>query len=160
MKCMEIYDIKVEKMDGSITNLHEYKGKVLVIINSATECGLTPQYTALQALYDKYKDKGLEILDFPCDQFGHQAPGTNEEIHAACTGRFGITFPQFAKIDVNGDNTSELFRFLKKEKKGILGESIKWNFNKFIVDRNGVVVERVAPKTEPNKMENKLKALL
>lgn len=157
---MSIYDIKVEHIDGSIIDLSAYKNKVLIVVNTATKCGLTPQYTALQELYEKYHDRGLEILDFPCDQFGHQAPGSSEEIHLACTGRFGITFPQFAKIKVNGEDASELFKFLKKEKKGVLGSSIKWNFNKFIIDREGNVVERFSPKSEPMEMEEMIKSLL
>ena len=113
---MNIYDFTVKDRDGKDVNLADYKGKVLLVINSATECGFTPQYKGLQEIYNKYHEKGLEILDFPCNQFGSQAPGTDSEIHTFCTGRFGITFPQFAKIDVNGENESPLFAYLKNEK--------------------------------------------
>ena len=157
---MNLYDISVRKMDGSEESLAIYKGKVLLIVNTATQCGFTPQYDGLQDLYDKYKDSGLEILDFPCNQFANQAPGTDEEIHNFCTGRFGITFPQYAKIDVNGSNESKLYTYLKKQKGGLLGSKIKWNFTKFLVDKNGNVVGRYAPADKPEKIEKDIKALL
>ena len=139
---MDFYDIKVKDRSGNDKQMSDYRGKVLLIVNTATGCGFTPQYTGLQNLYEKYKDRGFEILDFPCNQFGNQAPGTEEEIHTFCTGRFGITFPQFAKIDVNGPSESELYTFLKKQKGGFLGSKVKWNFTKFLVDRQGRVAAR------------------
>lgn len=150
---MGIYDFSVRTQDKRQVSLETYRGKVLLIVNTATGCGFTPQYTGLQELYDKYKDKGLEILDFPCDQFGHQAPGSDQEIHRFCTGRFAITFPQFSKIQVNGPQADPLFTFLKEQKGGILGGAIKWNFTKFLVNRNGVVLRRFAPTDTPAKME-------
>ncbi len=157
---MTLYDIIVKDMKGQDVALSDYKGKVLLIVNTATGCGFTPQYTSLQALYDKYQDQGLEILDFPCDQFGHQAPGDNDEIHEFCVGRFAIKFPQFDKIEVNGENESPLYTYLKDQKSGMLGSKIKWNFTKFLIDREGHVVERFSPKDDPMKFEEAIKALL
>lgn len=157
---MGIYDIKIKTRDGQEQPMSDYKGKVLLIVNTATGCGFTPQYEGLQKLYDKYADKGLEILDFPCNQFGNQAPGDDEEIHSFCTGRYGITFPQFAKVDVNSANESSLFTFLKKEKGGLLGSKIKWNFSKFLVDREGNVVGRYAPTDTPKALDAKIAAVL
>lgn len=157
---MSLYDIIVKDMKGQDVALSDYKGKVLLIVNTATGCGFTPQYTSLQALYDKYQDQGLEILDFPCDQFGHQAPGDNDEIHEFCVGRFAIKFPQFDKIEVNGENESPLYTYLKDQKSGMLGSKIKWNFTKFLIDREGHVVERFSPKDDPMKFEEAIKALL
>lgn len=157
---MSIYDLSVKARDGSMVSLSEYRNQVLLIVNTATGCGFTPQYEGLQNLYDKYKEKGLVILDFPCNQFGNQAPGTEEEIHSFCTGRYGITFPQFAKIDVNGDQESPLYRYLKSQKGGMLGAGIKWNFTKFLVDKTGTVIGRFSPTEKPEKLENKIIALL
>lgn len=157
---MELYDFIVKGKSGEDVSLSKFKGKVLLIVNTATGCGFTPQYGGLQDLYEEYKDKGFEILDFPCDQFGHQAPGSDEEITNFCTGRFGITFPQFSKIEVNGKNSIPLYTWLKKQKSGILGGAIKWNFTKFLVDRKGNVVERFAPTVEPKNIEEKIKELL
>ncbi len=157
---MNIYDITVKDMKGNDVLLDRYKGKVLLIINSATGCGFTPQYTALQELHTKYKDKGFEILDFPCNQFANQASGSDEEIHTFCTGRFGITFPQFSKVDVNGKNASLLFKYLKKQKGSLFGSSIKWNFTKFLVDKNGNVVKRYAPTYEPSLLEKEIEKLI
>lgn len=157
---MELYDFIVKGKSGEDISLSKFKGKVLLIVNTATGCGFTPQYGGLQDLYEEYKDKGFEILDFPCDQFGHQAPGSDEEITNFCTGRFGITFPQFSKIEVNGKNSIPLYTWLKKQKSGILGGAIKWNFTKFLVDRKGNVVERFAPTVEPKNIEEKIKELL
>ena len=150
---MTIYDFTVKARDGSDVPLKNYEGKVLLIVNTATGCGFTPQYTGLQELYNKYKDKGLEILDFPCNQFLGQAPGTDDEIHTFCTGRFGITFPQFSKINVNGKNESPLYTFLKKEKGGALGSRIKWNFTKFLVAKDGTVINRFNPADTPEHIE-------
>lgn len=157
---MKIYDFKVKDNKGKEVNLEEYKGKVLLIVNTATGCGFTPQYDGLQALYVKYKEKGLEILDFPCNQFGEQAPGTAEEIESFCTGRFGITFKQFAKIEVNGENEEPLYKYLKSQKKGMFNENIKWNFTKFLVDREGNVVDRFAPTVTPEKIEKSIEKLI
>ncbi len=157
---MKLYDITVKQRDGSERSLGEYEGKVLLIVNTATGCGFTPQYEGLQGLYDKYAPKGLEILDFPCNQFGHQAPGDDEEIHTFCTGRFGITFPQFSKIDVNGEAESPLYTWLKQEKGGIMGSQIKWNFTKFLIDRKGNVVKRFAPTDKPEALDAQIAALL
>ncbi len=157
---MNIYDFKVRNAKGVEVPMTEYQGKVLLIVNTATGCGFTPQYEGLQKLYDKYKDKGLEILDFPCNQFGHQAPGTEEEIQEFCTLKYKTTFPLFAKIDVNGKDAAPLFTFLKNQKGGFLGDDIKWNFTKFLVTRDGKVIERYAPVTKPEKIENDILKLL
>ena len=157
---MNIYDFKVRNAKGVEVPMTEYQGKVLLIVNTATGCGFTPQYEGLQNLYDKYKDKGLVILDFPCNQFGHQAPGTEEEIQEFCTLKYKTTFPLFAKNDVNGKNAAPLFTYLKNQKGGFLGDDIKWNFTKFLVSRDGKVVERYAPVTKPEKIENDILKLL
>ena len=157
---MKIYDFKVRNAKGVEVPMTEYQGKVLLIVNTATGCGFTPQYEGLQKLYDKYKDKGLEILDFPCNQFGHQSPGTEEEIQEFCTLKYKTTFPLFAKIDVNGKDAAPLFTFLKNQKGGFLGDDIKWNFTKFLVTRDGKVIERYAPVTKPEKIENDILKLL
>ena len=150
---MTIYDFKVRNAKGEEVSMADYKGKVLLIVNTATGCGFTPQYEGLQKLYDKYKDMGLEILDFPCNQFGHQAPGTEEEIQEFCTLKYKTTFPLFAKVDVNGKNEEPLFRYLKSQEGGFLGDDIKWNFTKFLVTRDGIVVGRYAPITKPENIE-------
>ena len=157
---MSIYDFTVKGRAGEDVSLSTYKGKVLLVVNTATGCGFTPQYEGLQKLYDKHKDKGFEILDFPCNQFANQAPGTIEEIQSFCTLNYGTTFPRFAKIDVNGKNASDLFKFLKKEKKSALGSSIKWNFTKFLIDREGNVVKRFAPTDTPESIEQDIVTLL
>ena len=157
---MKIYDFKVRNAKGVEVPMKEYQGKVLLIVNTATGCGFTPQYEGLQKLYDKYRDRGLEILDFPCNQFGHQAPGTEEEIQEFCTLKYNTTFPLFAKIDVNGKEAEPLFSFLKNQKGGIFGNDIKWNFTKFLVSRDGTVVERYAPMTTPEKIEKDILKLL
>ena len=150
---MALYDFSVKARDGSDVPLKNYEGKVLLIVNTATGCGFTPQYHGLQSLYTKYKDKGFEILDFPCNQFANQAPGSAEEIHSFCTGRFGITFPQFAKIDVNGKDESPLYTFLKNQQKGRFGSKIKWNFTKFLIAKDGSVIKRFAPTDTPEKID-------
>jgi len=157
---MTIYDYTVKSRAGEDVSLSIYKGKALLVVNTATGCGFTPQYEGLQKLYDTHKDKGFEILDFPCNQFANQAPGTIDEIQSFCTLNYGTTFPRFAKIDVNGKNASELFKFLKKEKKSALGSSIKWNFTKFLIDREGNVVKRFAPTDTPESIEKDIVALL
>ncbi|MHB1153390.1 MAG: glutathione peroxidase [Eubacteriales bacterium] len=157
---MDLYDIKVNDMDSKVVSLADYKGKVLLIVNTATECGYTPQYNGLQDLYKKYQSQGLEILDFPCNQFGGQAPGSEAEIHDFCTIRYKITFRQFAKIDVNGANESPLYTYLKKQKGGFLGSNIKWNFTKFLIDRNGETVGRYGSAETPEKIEPEIVKLL
>ena len=157
---MTIYDYTVKGRAGEDVSLSTYKDKVLLVVNTATGCGFTPQYEGLQKLYDKYKEKGFEILDFPCNQFANQAPGTIEEIQSFCTLNYGTTFPRFAKIDVNGKNASDLYKFLKKEKKSALGSSIKWNFTKFLIDREGNVVKRFAPTDTPESIEADIVSLL
>jgi len=179
----EEYDLNVMDLDGNEVSLAKYKGKVVLIINSATKCGFTPQYKELQEIYDEFKDQGFAILDFPCDQFGNQAPGTDEEIHTFCTGRFGITFPQFAKVDVKGEQAIHLFQWLtikapfegfdknptgmmlsgmlkKMDKNFKDNPEIKWNFTKFLVDKEGKVVGRYSPTYKPEDMEEKIKELL
>ena len=157
---MKIYDFKVRNAKGEEVPMTEFKGKVLLIVNTATGCGFTPQYEGMQKLYEKYRDKGLEILDFPCNQFGHQAPGTDEEIQEFCTLKYNTTFPLFSKIDVNGKNADPLFVYLKAQQGGFLGDDIKWNFTKFLVSRDGTVVDRYAPVTKPEKIEEDILKLL
>lgn len=157
---MSIYEIKVKEQDGTEVSLKTYQGKVLLIVNTATGCGFTPQYDGLQDLYEKYQDKGLEILDFPCNQFGHQAPGSDEEITDFCQSRYGVTFKQFKKIDVNGKKEEPLYTYLKQQKNGVFSSNIKWNFTKFLVDREGNVVERFAPTVKPEQIDAKIAELL
>lgn len=155
-----IYDFTMKDVDGNMISFSDYRDKVLLIVNTATGCGFTPQYEGLQDLYEKYKDNGLEILDFPCNQFGGQAPGTDEEIVDFCQSRYGVTFKQFSKIEVNGENEAPLYTFLKSQQGGMLGSNIKWNFTKFLVDKNGKVTDRFAPVDKPEKLESKIKELL
>lgn len=155
-----IYDFIVKDNEGRDVSLREFEGQVILIVNTATECGFTPQYEGLEALYEKYKDRGFVILDFPCNQFGGQAPGSADEIKSFCSLNFGTTFPQFEKVDVNGENESPLFTYLKSEQKGVLGGTIKWNFTKFLIDRDGNVLDRFAPSTKPEKIESKIEELL
>jgi glutathione peroxidase len=149
---MLIYDFSAKLNNGADQLLVGFKGKVLLIVNTASQCGFTPQYKGLQELYAKYHDRGLEVLGFPCDQFGHQEPGTDQEIASFCEVNYGVTFPLFSKIEVNGSNAHPLYKFLKEEKGGLLGDKIKWNFTKFLVDKQGNVVERFAPTTTPEKI--------
>ena len=157
---MSVYDFTMKDAQGNEVNLADYKGKVLLIVNTATGCGFTPQYEGLQDPYEKYQAQGREILDFPCNQFGNQAPGTEEEIVDFCQSRYGVTFRQFAKISVNGDDEHPLYTYLKSQKGGFLGSKIKWNFTKFLVDREGNVVERFASTVTPESIESKIKELL
>ncbi|MBR3249602.1 MAG: glutathione peroxidase [Clostridia bacterium] len=179
---MSIYDYTVKNRKGEDISISEFKEKVLLIVNTATGCGFTPQYEGLEKLYKEYHDKGLEILDFPCNQFGNQAPGSDDEIHEFCTLKYNTTFDQFAKIDVNGENESPLFTFLKKEApaeevSGLKNKmamkaiekisttaknenDVKWNFTKFLVDKEGKVVGRFAPTDTPEKIEESIKELL
>lgn len=156
-----VYDFSARDIDGNERSLGEYRGKTLLIVNVASKCGFTPQYTGLEALWRAERDKGLVVLGFPCDQFGHQEPGDEAEIRNFCSTSYDVSFPLFAKIDVNGDNAHPLYKWLKSEGKGILGsESIKWNFTKFLVDRDGQVVKRYAPTDTPEKIGKELKAQL
>jgi glutathione peroxidase len=156
-----VYDFEAKAIDGKMQKLDAYKGKVLLIVNVASKCGFTPQYKGLEELHRKYKDKGLAILGFPCNQFGRQEPGDENEIKNFCSLTYDVSFPMFAKVDVNGDGAHPLYKYLKKEEKGILGtESIKWNFTKFLVDKTGKVVKRYAPTDNPAAIEKDLAALL
>ena len=178
---MSIYDITVKNRNNEDVSLSNFKGKVLLVVNTATGCGFTPQYKGLEELYQKYHDQGLEILDFPCDQFGHQAPGTDDEIHEFCTAKYKTSFDQFKKVEVNGENESELFKYLKNEQgfkgfdlKGKIlipivkkmdpnyatSSDVKWNFTKFLVDREGNVVERFESTVEPKKIDEKIASII
>ncbi|MET0232620.1 MAG: glutathione peroxidase [Rhodanobacteraceae bacterium] len=148
-----IYDFSAKDIEGNEQKLDAYRGKTMLIVNVASKCGFTPQYEGLEALYRKFGGQGLVVLGFPCDQFGHQEPGNENEIRNFCSLNYDVTFPMFAKIDVNGANTHPLYRFLKTEAKGLLGsESIKWNFTKFLVDANGTVTKRYAPTDTPESI--------
>jgi glutathione peroxidase len=147
-----IHDFSATTIDGVEKQLADYRGKVVLVVNTASQCGFTPQYGGLEKLYEEYADRGLVVLGFPCDQFGHQEPGTEDEIATFCESSFGVTFPMFSKIDVNGKNAHPLYQWLKSEQKGMLGGAIKWNFTKFLVGRDGQVVKRYSPTTEPEKI--------
>ncbi|WP_373990586.1 glutathione peroxidase [Duganella sp. BuS-21] len=156
-----IFDLSADSLSGQPVNLARYKGKVLLIVNTASKCGFTPQYQGLEAVYQQFKDKGVEVLGFPCNQFGAQEPGQAEEIGAFCEKNYGVTFPLFAKIDVNGDHAHPLFQKLKKDAPGILGtESIKWNFTKFLIRKDGTVFNRYAPATKPEELIADIEKLL
>ena len=154
---MSVYSFKVLDQKGNEVSLESYKGKVLLIVNTATGCGFTPQYKGLEELYEKYKDKGFEILDFPCNQFFHQAPGSDEEINAFCSLRYNTQFPRFKKIEVNGDKASPLFVYLCSQNEKNKYKRVKWNFTKFLVNRLGEVVARFEPTDKPENFENKIK---
>ena len=157
----EMYDVEVTTIEGKQIKLALYQGKVILIVNVASQCGFTGQYDGLEMLYRKYVDQGLVILGFPCNQFGAQEPGSEEEIMNFCRLNYGVTFPMFAKIDVNGPNTHPLYILLKNERPGFLGSgAIKWNFTKFLVDRDGNIVERYSPSTKPAEIEDKITSLL
>ncbi len=156
-----IHEFSATTIDGVEQSLADFKGKVALVVNTASRCGFTPQYTGLEALQRKYADRGFVVLGFPCDQFGHQEPGDEEEIRNFCSLNYDVSFPLFAKIEVNGGNAHPLYRYLKKEAKGLLGtEAIKWNFTKFLVDRDGKVLRRYAPTDTPESIEKDLVALL
>ena len=156
-----IYDYKVDDSQKNPVSLSDYKGKTLLIVNVASRCGLTPQYKGLQELYSKYSNKDFEILAFPCNQFGAQEPGSNEEIKEFCDINFNVSFKIFDKINVNGSNASPLFKHLKNEAKGVMGsEAIKWNFTKFLIDNNGRVIKRYSPQTTPDKIDKDLSKIL
>jgi glutathione peroxidase len=158
---VDLYDIDLIRIDGQPATLSEYRGKTLLIVNVASQCGYTPQYKGLEQLYREFKDRGLVVLGFPCNQFGGQEPGSNDEIATFCSTTYDVTFPLFAKIDVNGPRAHPLFQQLKSAQKGVLGtESIKWNFTKFLVDKNGRVVRRYAPGDTPESMRADIAAML
>lgn len=158
---MSVYEFNATDIRGNEVSLESFKGKVLLIVNTASKCGFTPQFSGLESLYDAHKEAGLVVLGFPCNQFGSQDPGSSEEIESFCQLNYGVSFPMFDKIEVNGDQTHPLFKYLKKEAKGILGsEAIKWNFTKFLVDRNGDVVDRFGSAETPQSIEKQIKKLL
>ena len=157
----ELYNISVKDIDMNSVDLRAYEGKTLLIVNVASKCGFTPQYKDLQNLYEKYQDQGLEVLGFPCNQFGAQEPGTNEEVKSFCDLNYNVSFKMFDKIDVNGSNASPLFKYLKHESPGIMGtEAVKWNFTKFLVNKDGQVVKRFAPKDGESEIESELQKIL
>ena len=155
-----IYDFSAKSLDGEELPLRRFEGKVLLIVNTASQCGFTPQYRALEALQRELSSRGFAVLGFPCNQFGGQEPGDATEIMAFCTSKYDVTFPMFEKVDVNGANAHPLYNYLKDEKSGLLGASIKWNFTKFLVDRAGNVVARHAPTTKPESLKREIEALL
>ncbi|HEY0943479.1 MAG TPA: glutathione peroxidase [Steroidobacter sp.] len=156
-----LHDFSANSLEGKPVALRDYAGKVLLVVNTASKCGFTPQYEGLEALYQKYRDRGLEVLGFPCNQFGAQEPGTAAEIGAFCQKNYGVSFPMFEKIDVNGATAHPLYQWLKSNARGLLGsEAIKWNFTKFLVDRSGKVVDRFAPTTKPEDLQTNVEALL
>jgi len=155
-----LHDFTATAIDGSDTDLSSYDGQVVLVVNTASKCGFTPQYEGLQKLQDTYADRGFAVLGFPCDQFAHQEPGSEDEIAAFCEKNYGVTFPMFAKIDVNGDDAHPLYQWLKSEQGGLIGEKIKWNFTKFLVGRDGQVVDRFAPTTKPEKLTGDIEAAL
>jgi glutathione peroxidase len=156
-----IYDYEAKTLDGKPARLADYEGKVLLVVNTASECGFTPQLAGLEAIYERYRERGFAVLGFPCNQFGEQEPGTAAEIGAFCQKNYGVTFPMFEKIDVNGDNAHPLYQWLKHSAPGVLGsERIKWNFTKFLIDRSGQVKARYAPVTKPEQLAQDIEALL
>ncbi|QLH72643.1 glutathione peroxidase [Rhodopseudomonas palustris] len=155
-----IYDFTAKSLAGKDVALKEFEGKVLLIVNTASACGFTPQYKGLEALQEKYGPRGFSVLGFPCNQFGAQEPGDEAQIAQFCSTNYGVTFPMFAKIDVNGAGAHPLYKFLKDEKGGLLGSAIKWNFTKFLVDRSGRVVSRHAPTTTPEALSKEIETLL
>ena len=158
---MSVYEFSATTITGTSVPLDQYQGKVLLIVNTASKCGFTPQYKGLEALYQEFRESGFEVLGFPCDQFGHQEPGSDSDISDFCELNFGVTFPLFSKIEVNGDNTPPLYNYLKSEAPGLLGsKGIKWNFTKFLVDSEGKVLERFSPQTKPADIRKNLVRLL
>jgi glutathione peroxidase len=158
---MNVYDFQATALDGKPVDLAQYRGKVLLVVNTASKCGFTPQYQGLESVYRELHGRGLEVLGFPCNQFGSQEPGTEEEIGAFCEKNYGVSFPMFAKVDVNGDDAHPLWKFLKGEAPGVLGtEGIKWNFTKFLIGRDGKVAKRYAPTTKPEEIAGDIERLL
>ncbi len=157
---MSFYKFEAERLDGTSESMEKYKGKTVVVVNTASKCGLTPQYEGLEALYKKYKENGLVILGFPCNQFGNQEPGSADDIQEFCQVNYGVGFPIFAKIDVNGSNAHPIFKYLKSELGSLLGGKIKWNFTKFVIDKTGKPVKRFGPTKQPEAMESYIKSIL
>lgn len=157
---MSFYDFSAINIDGEEVKMEEYRGKVILVVNTASKCGLTPQLEGLESLYKEYKDKGLEILGFPCNQFAKQDPDSNKEINNFCLLNYGVSFTMFEKVDVNGKNEHPIYKFLKEKSRGILGNDIKWNFTKFLIDREGNVLKRYAPVTSPDKIKMDMEKLL
>lgn len=155
-----IYQFRAELLDGQEQALSEYAGKVLLIVNTASKCGFTPQFSGLEKLYQHYKNQGLEILGFPCNQFGGQDPGSNAQIGEFCQKNYGVTFPMFAKVDVKGPEAHPIFRYLTNNSKGILGNGIKWNFTKFLIGRDGRIIQRFAPTTKPESLQEEIEKAL
>jgi len=154
------YQFTAKSLQGKDISMEAYKGKVILVVNTASKCGLTPQYEGLETLYKTYSEKGFVILGFPCNQFGNQEPGTEKEISESCLINYGVTFPMFSKIDVNGDGAHPVFRYLKSKLPGTFGKKIKWNFTKFLIDRNGVPVKRFSPTTVPEKLVSDIEQAL
>jgi glutathione peroxidase len=154
------YQFTARSLQGKDISMDTYKGKVVLVVNTASKCGLTPQYEGLENLYEKYKDQGLVILGFPCNQFGNQEPGTEKEISEGCLINYGVSFPMFSKIEVNGENAHPIYKYLKNRLPGFFGKNIKWNFTKFLIDRNGKPVKRFSPTTIPEKLVNDIEKYL
>lgn len=154
------YQFEAKSLQGNQVRMSDYRGKVVLVVNTASKCGLTPQYEGLEKLYRKYQEKGFAVLGFPCNQFGNQEPGDEKQISENCLINYGVTFPMFAKIDVNGDKAHPLFQYLKKQLKGTIGNAVKWNFTKFLIDAEGKPVKRFAPVTKPEKIEKHIQKLL
>ncbi len=157
---MEFYNFKATKLNGQEVSMDTFKDKTIIVVNTASKCGLTPQYEGLEALYQKYKDQGLVILGFPCNQFAQQEKGSSEEIQEFCSINYGVSFPMFAKVDVNGDNAHPIFKYLKSKLGGWFCSAIKWNFTKFVINKDGKPVKRYSPMTKPEKMEDFIKSIL
>lgn len=156
MKNSEFYQLSAKSLAGKEVKMESYEGKTVLVVNTASKCGLTPQYEGLQKMYEKYKDKGLVVLGFPCNQFGNQEPGDEKSIAEGCLINYGVSFPMFSKIDVNGENAHPIFKYLKSKLRGTLGKNIKWNFTKFLIDAAGNPVKRFSPTTKPEKIEKYL----
>lgn len=154
------YQFSATSLQGKEIGMDTYKGKVILVVNTASKCGFTPQYEGLELLYEKYKDDGLVILGFPCNQFGNQEPGSEKEIAVGCLINYGVTFPMFSKVDVNGDSAHPIYKYLKKQLAGLFGSKIRWNFAKFLIDRNGIPVKRYSPATAPEKLVKDIEKLL
>ncbi len=157
---LNFYELSAESIEGEHVSFEKYKGKVVLVVNVASKCGFTPQYEGLQELYEKYKEHGLEILGFPSNQFANQEPESNQIIKAFCNQTYGVSFQMFSKVDVNGENAHPVYKFLKSQKKDLLGEKVKWNFEKFLIDKEGKVVKRYRSITAPKRMEKKIRELL
>lgn len=157
---MSVYDFSAKTIEGPNKSLKDYEGKVLLIVNTASECGFTPQFEGLQDLYEKYQEQGFEVLGFPCNQFKGQDPGTDEQIFSFCEDNYGVSFQMFSKVDVKGENAHPLFTYLTEEAKGLLTKEVKWNFTKFLVNKQGEVIDRFAPQTEPKTLEKDIEKVL